>query len=264
MNTVFSKGKLIIAAIVAIIAIISYYSKTDVNPVTGEKQRVSLTQEQEVALGINSAPQMIEQFGGQVNDPKIREMVTRVGMKLVNGTEAGKSKYKFNFYVLADPNTINAFALPGGQIFITMGLLKLLTTEDQLAGVLGHEIGHVIGRHSAEHMAKEELTQGLVSATDIAMYDPNSANMQSSIARYIGSVVNMKYGREDEIEADRFGVKYLYEMGYKPEAQIEVMKILKQAAGGQRQPEFLSTHPDPENRIIKIENYIQELKMNMK
>lgn len=255
-----SKGKLIIAALIAIVALISYYSKTDVNPITGEKQRVSLTQEQEVVLGLQSAHKMIQEFGGEVQDPQIRDMVTKVGQKIVNGTEAGRSKYKFNFHVLSDPNTVNAFALPGGQVFITMGLLKLLKNEDQLAGVLGHEIGHVIGRHSAEHMAKQELTQGLLSATEIATYDPGSPNMQAAIARYVGDMINMKYGREDEIESDRFGVRYMYETGYRPEAQIEVMKILKQASGGQRQPEFLSTHPDPENRIVEIEKYINELK----
>ena len=255
-----SKGKLIIAALIAIVALISYYSKTDVNPITGEKQRVSLTQEQEVVLGLQSAPKMIQEFGGEVQDPQIRDMVTKVGQKIVNGTEAGRSKYKFNFHVLSDPNTVNAFALPGGQVFITMGLLKLLKNEDQLAGVLGHEIGHVICRHSAEHMAKQELTQGLLSATEIATYDPGSPNMQAAIARYVGDMINMKYGREDEIESDRFGVRYMYETGYRPEAQIEVMKILKQASGGQRQPEFLSTHPDPENRIVEIEKYINELK----
>jgi len=121
MNTgLFSKGKLIVAALIAIVALITYYSKTEVNPITGEKQKVSLSQEQEVVLGLQSAPQMMEQFGGEVSDPKIREMVTRIGQKLVNGTEASKSKYKFNFHVLADPKTVNAFALPGGQIFITM------------------------------------------------------------------------------------------------------------------------------------------------
>ncbi|MEO6694135.1 MAG: M48 family metallopeptidase [Ignavibacteria bacterium] len=261
MNTgLFSKGKLIVAALIAIVALISYYSKTDVNPITGEKQRVNLTQEQEVVLGLQSAPKMIQEFGGEVSDPKIRETVTRIGQKLVNETEASKSKYKFNFHVLGDATTVNAFALPGGQVFITMGLFNLLKTEDQLAGVLGHEIGHVIGRHSAEQMAKEELTQGLINATDVATYDPNSPNMQSTIARYVGSVINMKYGRADELEADRFGVKYLHETGYEPEAEIEVMEILKKAGGSQRQPEFLSTHPDPENRIVEIQKYISELK----
>ncbi|MDQ3020998.1 MAG: M48 family metalloprotease [Bacteroidota bacterium] len=254
----FLSPKIIIGVVIAIIAVISYFSKTEVNPVTGEKQRVSLTVDQEVALGLRSAPQMIEQMGGESPDPKVQELVERVGQKMVNNTEAGKSKYKFDFHVLADPKTINAFALPGGQIFITMGLLNLLKTEDELAGVLGHEIGHVVGRHSAEQMAKDELTQGLISATTIATSDPNSPGMQGAIAQYVGGIINMKYGRDDEIEADRFGVKYLFETGYKPEAQIEVMQILKQASGGQRQPEFLSTHPDPANRIEEIKKYIQE------
>lgn len=97
---------------------------------------------------------MIKQMGGEYNDPKVTAMVERVGNKIVSNTEAGKSKYKFDFHVLADQRTINAFALPGGQIFITMGLLNLLKTEDELAGVLGNEIGHVIGRHSAEQWLK--------------------------------------------------------------------------------------------------------------
>jgi predicted Zn-dependent protease len=256
----FLNPKLLIAIVIAIVAVISYYSKTEVNPITGEKQRVNLTQEQEVALGLQSAPQMMQQMGGESRDPKLNALVDRVGQKLVNNTEAGKSAYKFDFHVLADSKTINAFALPGGQIFITTGLLNLLKTEDELAGVLGHEIGHVIGRHSAEQMAKDELTQGLISATAIATSDPNSPGMQTAIAQYVGSVINMKYGREDEIEADRFGVKYLFETGYQPEAQIEVMEILEQSSGGQRPPEFLSTHPTSEHRIKEIEKFIENYK----
>ena len=258
LKRLLSNPRFLIAIVIAAVALISYYSKTEVNPITGEKQRVSLTQEQEVALGLQTAPQMIRQMGGEYNDPKVQAMVDRVGMKIVNGTEAGRSKYKFDFHVLADPNTVNAFALPGGQIFITMGLLNMLKTEDELAGVLGHEIGHVIGRHSAEHMAKEELTQGLVSAGTIATMDPNNPGMQNAIAQYIGSVINMKYGREDELEADRYGVKYLLETGYDPEAQIEVMEVLKKASGGQNPPEFLSTHPNPDNRIEAIKKYIRD------
>jgi len=258
LKRLLSNPRFLIAIVIAAVALISYYSKTEVNPITGEKQRVSLTQEQEVALGLQTAPQMIRQMGGEYNDPKVQAMVDRVGMKIVNGTEAGRSKYNFDFHVLADPNTVNAFALPGGQIFITMGLLNMLKTEDELAGVLGHEIGHVIGRHSAEHMAKEELTQGLVSAGTIATMDPNNPGMQNAIAQYIGSVINMKYGREDELEADRYGVKYLFETGYDPEAQIEVMEVLKKASGGQNPPEFLSTHPNPDNRIEAIKKYIRD------
>ncbi len=254
----FLNPKLIIGAIIAIIAIISYYSKTQVNTVTGEKQKIGITPEQEVKLGLQSAPEMIQQMGGEYRDIKIDTMIDRIGQKIVAETEGSKSPYKFNFHVLADPNTVNAFALPGGQVFITIGLLKLLSTEDQIAGVLGHEIGHVIARHSAEHMAKDELTQGLIQASDVALYDPGSPNFHSAISRYVGNMINMKYGRADELEADKLGVKYLIETGYEPEAMIEVMKILKQSARGNKSPEFMSTHPDPENRITAIQQDIQE------
>jgi predicted Zn-dependent protease len=254
-----TKARLIIAAVIAVIAIISYYSKTQINPVTGEKQRVSLTPQQEILLGLRSAPEMINQMGGEVRDPKINGYVETLGQKIVNGTEASKSEYQFDFHVLADSKTVNAFALPGGQIFITMGLLNMLENEDQLAGILGHEIGHVIGRHSAEQMAKQELTQGLINAADIAMTDPGSPGAGAVISRYVASMINMKYGRADELESDKFAVRYMNETGYNPEQMIEVMHILERAAGGQAPPEFLSTHPNPDNRIDHIRQEIAKL-----
>ncbi|HRE41968.1 MAG TPA: M48 family metallopeptidase [Ignavibacteria bacterium] len=247
-----NKGRFLIAAVIAIISVIIYFTRTQENPVTGEKQRVSLTPEEEVILGLNTASQMKMEFGGDLKDVKINGIVDRVGNKIVNSTEAKNSPYQFEFHILADDKTVNAFALPGGQIFITYGLYKLLNTEDQLAGVLSHEIAHVINRHGAEHMAQQELTQGLINAGDMAMGSP------SEISRFIGNFVNMKYGREDEIESDEYGVKYLIESGYKPEAMIEVMEILEEASGGRTQPEFLSTHPNPGNRIEKIKEAIRK------
>jgi predicted Zn-dependent protease len=133
-----------------------------------------------------------------------------------------------------------------------MGLLKRLKTEDQLAGVLGHEIGHVIGRHSAQQMAKQDLLQGLGGAATIALSDPSSPNGSAAMAQYVANMMNMKYGRDDELEADDFGVKYMVATGRKPEAMIEVMEILAEAGGPNRPAEFQSTHPSPENRILKI------------
>lgn len=248
------KGRLIIGIVIALIAVVSYFMKTDENPVTGEKQKVSLTVDQEIKLGIQSAPEMIAEFGGEYRDQKLRDYVDRVGNKLVKSTEASSSPYKFDFHLLADANTVNAFALPGGQIFITYALLNRLKTEDQLAGVLGHEIGHVINRHGAEHIAKQELTQGLIQATDIATGEPGM------ISRFVGNMVNMKYGREDELESDNYGVKYMVEAGYNPEAMIDVMRILKEASGGGKQPEFMSTHPSPDNRIEKLKEVIAKYK----
>ncbi|MGB5462957.1 MAG: M48 family metallopeptidase, partial [Aureibaculum sp.] len=148
---------------------------------------------------------------------------------------------------------INAFALPGGQIFITYALFSKLENEDQLAGVLGHEIGHVVGRHSAERIAKQGLTQGIISGVMVGS-DGNAGQMAAMIA----NVVNMKYGRGDELESDDLGVRFMLKAGYRPEEMIGVMEILKTAAGPNRTPEFQSTHPDPENRIEKIKEAIQK------
>ena len=248
------KGRIVIGIIIALFAIFSYYFSSEENPVTGETQRVSLTVDEEIALGLNSAPQFIEQFGGLHRDAKLRKQVQDVGNRLVKSTEVGNSPYKFNFHLLADEKTVNAFALPGGQIFITYALYKRLKTEDQLAGILGHEIGHVINRHSAEQIAKQKLTEGLVTATDVVTGDPNA------ISRFVGNMVNMKYGRDDEIESDSYGVKYLIEAGYDPYAMIDVMEILKDASGGSNQPEFMNTHPSSDTRIQKLREMIEDYK----
>jgi predicted Zn-dependent protease len=254
------RSRLIIGLVLAAISLVSYWSKMQVNPVTGKRQAVTMTPQQEIAMGLQSAPQMASEFGGLLQDQKFQNYVKSVGEKIVANSEASKSEYQFNFYLLADPETINAFALPGGQIFITAGLLKRLTNEDQLAGVLGHEIGHVIGRHSAQQMAKDELTNGLLSAAVAAASDPYSPNNSGAIAQYVGKMITMKYGRSDELEADKFGVKYMLSSGYDPERMIDVMEILKQAAGGNAPSEFQSTHPDPDHRIAEIKKALEQYK----
>jgi beta-barrel assembly-enhancing protease len=248
-----SKARLLLAAVVALVALISYFGNTSVNPLTGEKQRVAMTPEEEVALGLKAAPQMAAQMGGLSQNPKARELVQRVGHRLVSRSFAAKAApYKFSFHVLADRRTVNAFALPGGPVFITEGLLGRLRTEGELAGVLGHEIGHVIARHSSERVAKEQLTRGLISAVVVGSGDYTSAQ----IAQVAGSMINMKYGREDELESDALGIRIAFEAGYDPRAMAGVMEVLAQASGGSSQPEFASTHPAPENRQARIKEEI--------
>jgi len=242
------KITVIIGIAMAVFSLMKYYSNEQVNPITGEVQRVALTSEQEIALGLNSAPTMIKQFGGMHPDQRAQELVKKIGATLVNNSIAKESKYPYNFHLLADDQIVNAFALPGGQIFITAALFSRLEDEDQLAGVLGHEIGHVIHRHSAERMAKMELTQGLTGAAVVAAGDYNTAQA----AQMIGNMINMKYGRDQELASDDIGVRLMLEAGYKPEALIGVMNILEKASGGQRQSEFTITHPSPENRREKI------------
>ena len=245
-------ARLVIAVIIALFAIITYFSSTSENPLTGEKQRVAMTPEQEINLGYKSAPEMAAQMGGVSRNAQAVALVQRVGETLVKQSVAAKSPYKFSFHVLADPKTVNAFALPGGPIFITEGLLRQLKTEAELAGVLGHEIAHVIARHSSERLAKQQLTQGLIGALVVGSGDFTTAQ----IGQMVGGMINMKYGREDEIESDTLGIRIMGEAGYDPRGMVRVMEVLAKASGGSRQPEFMSTHPAPENRSERIKQAI--------
>lgn len=242
----------IIALLVAIVSLVAYFGTTSENPITGETQRVALKPEEEIALGVKSTPEMAAQMGGLSRNAEARALVERVGAALVHQSVAAQSPYKFTFHVLADPKTINAFALPGGPIFITEGLLARLKGEAELAGVLGHEIGHVIARHSSEHLAKAKLTQGLIGAATIGTGDYSTAQ----IGQLVGSLINMRYGRDDELESDALGIRIMAEAGYDPRALIGVMETLARASSGSRQPEFFSTHPHPENRQARIREEI--------
>lgn len=255
-------GRLMIAVILAIVAIAGYFlgTREEYNPITQENQRISLTVQEEIALGLQSAPQMAAEFGGLDPDEGLQAQIDQIGQRLVEASEASTTEYPFDFHVLADTQTVNAFALPGGQIFITRALLNLLQTEGEIAGVLGHEIGHVVGRHSAEQIAKSQLIQGLAGAASVGLYDPENPQSATAaqMAQIVGAMVNMKYGRDDELQSDRLGVRFLADAGYDPRALIRVMEVLAGASGGARQPEFMSTHPDPGNRIQEIERAIEE------
>ncbi len=248
------KMRLVMALILAGFSLCSYYGSSEYNEVTGEKQYISLTPHQEIALGLQAAPQMMKQHGGLHPSQEHQDIVDKIGWKLVNQSDAAKTEWKFDFHLLRDSQTINAFALPGGQCFITAALYGRLKTEGQVAGVMGHEIAHVIARHGAQRMAKQRLTQGLTGAVLVAA-DPSGQSGQ--MAQMVAGMINMKYGREDELESDRLGVKFMVDAGYDPRSMIEVMKVLAEASGGRSQPEFFSTHPNPDNRIEKIEAAIR-------
>lgn len=249
------KIRLLIALAIAAFSLFKYWTTTSENPVTGEKQHVALTVDQEIALGLQAAPEMAAQFGGASRDAAATERVQRVGRRLLEALPFERNPYRFAFHLLADPKTVNAFALPGGQIFITTGLATRLSTEGELAGVLAHEIGHVIERHSAERMAKQALTQGITMGAIVAASDPNGpmGGRSDVLVRLVANFVSLKYGRDDELESDRHGVGLLAAARYDPRAMLGVMKTLAEAAGGSRQPDFASSHPSPENRIGALE-----------
>ena len=256
---------LIIALVMGAFTLFKYYGQSSVNEITGEKQYLSMTPEQEIAMGLQSAPQMAEEFGGLSNNQQATTLVKQVGRRIVQNSAAKQTPYQYDFHLPADQQTINAFALPGGQVFITEALLYRLTTDgqtlnqDMLAGVLGHEVGHVVARHSAERMAQMELAQGLTGAVTMATYDPANPN-SAHIAQSVANMISLKYGRDQELQSDNLGVRFMMESGYNPENLIAVMEVLKQAAGPNRTPEFQSSHPDPENRAEKIQAAIEEWK----
>jgi len=144
-------ARILIALVVAGIAIAGYFLGTSrvENPITGVVQRVSLTPHQEVALGLQAAPEMARKHGGLSRDGRAQAIVDQIGDELAHGTSAADSPYDFEFHVLSDSRNVNAFALPGGQIFITAALLERLESRAELAGVLAHEVGHAVARHAS-------------------------------------------------------------------------------------------------------------------
>lgn len=251
-------SRLIGALAIGLMGLFMYMSQVQENPVTGEKQHVSLTADQEIRLGLQSAPKMTQKMGGELpaTDPRTKK-VQKIGTMIIRNTDAAKSPWKFQFHLLADTHTINAFALPGGQIFITLGLFNKLENEAQLAGVLSHEIGHVIERHSAQQMAKSQFGNILVAAAGSAgdsRYDP------TFIASIVNQMFQLRYSRQDESEADIWGIKLMQQAGFDPEAMIEVMRILKASSGPGGGPEIFQTHPNPDLRIKQIQEYLKSKK----
>jgi len=245
----------------AIIGAITYFSSSSKNEVTGEVQHISIAPDQEVALGLQAFPEMAQEFGGETTNRTVDDYVEQVGQRIVGKSDAAQGPYKYDFHVLADPQTINAFALPGGQVSITVGLLSKLHNEAELAGVLGHEIGHVVGRHGAEQLSKQQFAQTLVGAATIASYNPDhpsSTAQNAAIAAAISQLVSLRFSRNDELEADALGVRLMDEAGYDVRGMHDLLVILEQQSQGGRTPEFFSTHPDPGNRLQRVDALIAQ------
>jgi beta-barrel assembly-enhancing protease len=256
----------IIAIVIALVGVVGYFMKEKVtNPETGESYRRAMDVDQQKALGLQAARQMIPKMGGEVDpsrDPDAA-LVDEVGARLVRDTGAAKTDFadNFNFYLVDDPNTINAFALPGGQVSITRGLMNELENEAQLAGVLGHEIGHVIAEHSAQQMAKGQLGQMIATAVGVGASGEDGAGRYAGVAAAMANqMLQLSYGREDESQSDEIGLKYMAQAGYDPAEMLGVMRILDEASKGGKQPEFLSSHPHPQTRIDTIKAYLAKNK----
>src|SRR5918912_469451 len=179
------------------------------NPATGKKQISLMSEEQEIALGKQSDPEIRREMG-VYNDPGLQEYISAVGMKLARGSERPNLPWHFT---VVDSPAVNAFALPGGYIYITRGILPFLDDEAQLAGVLGHETGHVTARHAAQQYTTQ--TGAGLGLTLLSIFVPEARPFQG-IAEQAAGLLFLKYSRDDELQADSLGVRYATRSGWNP------------------------------------------------
>jgi predicted Zn-dependent protease len=244
-----SKFSIVHAVICSSLLFVPFYGGCAVNPLTGEQELMLIPEDQDIALGRQYAPEIEKQLGGRIPNRPIQNYIDEVGQKIV--VVSHKRPYQYHFIALNDP-MVNAFALPGGYIFITRGMLEVLSTEAQLAAILGHEVSHVVARDTAALMSREI---GIDILMGVALGDSASqgVEMAAGMARQI---IGLSYSRKQESTADYAGMRYMYKAGYNPYGMVETMAILQEHSGG-APPEFLSSHPDPGNRQNYLTDFIQ-------
>jgi predicted Zn-dependent protease len=219
-----------------------------INPVTGKKQIMLMTESQEVALGGQYDPQVIATFGEYKND-NLSTFVQKAGTEM--GIISHRPKIEYHVKVLDSP-VVNAFAVPGGYIYLTRGILAQLNNEAELAGIIGHEMGHVTARHSVSQQSKQQIGQllligGMIASQKFAQY--------AEYAMQGMQLLFLKFTRDDEREADRLGVEYSSKIGYDAHKMADFFQVLNKmnlATGQSGVPTFLSTHPDPGERYNSV------------
>jgi predicted Zn-dependent protease len=247
MNKVYSLLVIITAA---------YLSGCAANPVTGKQDFVLMSEEQEIGLGRKAHKQILQQYS-VYDDPALQQYVSNIVEEL--SAKSHREQLIFHVTVLDSPQ-VNAFALPGGYVYITRGIMAYMNSEAELAGVLGHEIGHVTARHGVQQQSSAQVAELLSTAVAIATGSREIADA-TNIA---GTALIRGYGREHELEADRLGAEYLAKVGYDPEEMINVVGILasqenfdKQIAKEEgREPRAyhgtFSTHPSNDKRLQEV------------
>ena len=228
------------------------------NPATGKREFSLVSEADEVQLGLSEAQKVAASMPALQNQA-VQDMVKRIGMDMAKGSE--RPNLPWNFTVLDDP-VVNAFALPGGPIFITRGILTHMNSEAELASVVGHEIGHVTARHSASQMSKQQL---MSAGLGVASIVSRTAAQYAGIAEQGLGLLMLKYGRDDEMEADRLGFRYMLNTKWDPREAVKMFQMLAKTSGGEKEgrpPAWMSTHPDPGNRAERATARLQEMKID--
>ncbi|MHC4975599.1 MAG: M48 family metalloprotease [Planctomycetota bacterium] len=231
------------------------------NSATGKRQLNLLSRSQEISIGSNAMAQLTTGYGGEVPSAGAREYVTEVGMSLVTHIEPEYQDLPWEFTFL-NTSTINAFALPGGKVFLTRGLAERMSTEAELAGVLGHEIGHVTARHANSQISNQLLITGAAIGISVVASESDNDLVSDGVPILVGASTGLfllKFSRDDEHESDRLGMRYMTRAGYNPNGMVGVMETLQEASGsnGSGIQQFMSTHPLPSSRIERAHDRIR-------
>jgi len=226
-----------------------------VNPITGEEELMLISEDQDIAIGRQYAPEIEKQMGGKITDPVIQNYVNSVGQSIARISHRPNFEYSF---VALNHKSINALALPGGYVYVTKGMLEKLDNEAQLAAILAHEVTHIVARDVANEMSNQIGLSLLLSAVT-SEKTPQSV---LTIADLTQQIVGLRFSRKDEMEADLGGLHYMVKAGYNPYGMVETMQML-QNLHQTRPIEFLSSHPSPENRIQYLTQAIQTNYFNL-
>ncbi|MBC7768416.1 MAG: M48 family metallopeptidase [Phycisphaerales bacterium] len=220
------------------------------NPVTGRSQFI-IVDDAQLAQASLSAWQQMRQQTPTWNNAAAQRRLEAVGGRIVQAAGRGNQSWEF---VLFNGEEKNAFVLPGGQVGFYRGLYEICERDDWMATVLGHEVGHVTGRHAAERYSREVATQ---TALQVAGTQINSQLAMAALGLGAQVGVSLPFSREQEAEADIIGLRYMQSAGYDPKQSIPFWQAM-QSGGGSRPPAFLSTHPDPDDRVQRLRNFINQ------
>jgi len=235
------------------------------NPVTGSRQLALISESQEIALGKESHPEVLREFG-EVEDPALQEYLSGVGLEIAKVSHRPSLPWKFT---VVDSPVVNAFAIPGGFIYLTRGILAYMNNEAEMAGVLGHEIGHVTARHSVTQLSQQQL---LGLGLGLGSVFSSRFRRVSGLAEMGLGVLMLKYSRDHERESDQLGIRYMSQAGYDPSQMSRFFQVFVglDENQGEAIPNWLSSHPAPPDRIeataaaadrVKQENSGREYKV---
>jgi predicted Zn-dependent protease len=227
------------------------------NPVTGQRELNLVSESQEIQMGREAHPQVLRQFGVYDEKPELNRMVERVGRRLA--AESDRPNLPWTFTLLDSP-MVNAMALPGGYIYITRGMMERINSEDELAGVLGHEIAHVTARHAAQRISRQQLAQfGLLLGAVVA--GPEVLQQYGQLADLALTLLFQRYSRGQESQADLVGTGYMAEAQYNPVGAERMLMTLQRLSEGEEGGinRYFMSHPDPAKRVRDVRSKITEL-----